>query len=1807
MIIDSRYEVIKKLGSGVWATVYKVRCVRTDIIYALKLFNNLDSSEFYEKFSAEDMHQITKIQHPNLIHVSDFGNYGKNIYYLSEYFEGKTLNEFKFSKISTDVFYDIVVQISYALSALHSQGILHKDLKPTNVIYQIKNNKPQVKIMDYGFSKMGMEYENQKIDQNLPYIAPEAYNSENICEKSDYYSLGVILYKLTSGTLPYTSEQLSALVAGRKLNILPKFPREINPEISEQIEKLILRLIEKNSEDRFKSIENIITYINSIQSQNYSFSSKWSIINRIKFSDYFVRDDYSHKLLDYVPIISKGNGKIISLSAGKGLGKNNVLTLFKYHLLTNEQFIFDYRCDSKHKDPFFALIKEFSVAAKQNKERLESLENISSKMKEYLFDSEEKATKKVQNKKELELDFQSASNFIFNLSAEKPIIFIIRAVEHLPKEVFNFINFISRNIMNMPILIIISLNDPRKLEGMIHTVKVNIDILDYEKTEKFVTKLLKKTPPQEFIKKIWKRSNGNPLFIEKILIDLTKKRKIWQNEKFIFSFDLDKYLIPKNLIDDVYTRLAHINKQNYEYLQKLAWIKTKLSVKLIKSVLNIDDKSLFFLVNDCVNNEILRREDKYLLITFREARERLNKETSEDTKKNISRQVLKYFDNITIKEKVICKGIINHAKHAEDIVTTRKFNLTLAKILKLEGEHQAAFLELCNVIELDILQNAEISETELKKDLKLFMDFCEWFADDYISSRIKKSIRKLGDISEKHLLLGKYYDLFGKFNLAKSRFQRAYELSLTGKIKIQAILRLCSVELSQNRFLQVEKYIKELDNYNLQDEDLVEYIAFKGLLLGNAGEIDEGIALIENFIPKMETKNSSIYLLRVGTLHNNLANLYHQKKLFDEADKNFKITKGIWESQKYYRKLGMIYNNIGDVALVKGDTKTAFENFKKAIDICNKAMCRKVKVQSLLNYGEAYIKMGNFVKAESYLNDAETLSQKVETNPFHKSIINNLAIAKSKVNNFAYYYDFIKEHTPELLDDKIKSVNPLIKTYFYYLYKIGDYKKIKLLLEKYENLFLEKKEHEFFFQMLGFYYIGNQEYLKAKQTIEKAFKYSKQNKSDYAQAIIYIRFLACSLGLGDIKESYEICKKAEILCEKNDFSYWKTVLKINKVKVKMLDNKVNLRYLVRELLDVLNFVKKENLFISEMKVYSLLIQIYSHLNLKDEAVNYFKEYKIAIRKSIKGLPEKDASIFKKKMDYQLKNYSNLKTIEIRGYEVLESDNWQEELFDILKLQDNERMKFFINRMINKLFAPHYYCLLLKEKNSKKNKIFLHHNLDYSLLNLALFKKNISKCIEKNRVITRKIKNNNVNFIPLRIKYSKVGCLIISDKGEYPMQKVEREIIKVLRLHLTSILIRMDEFSQLNKNMVLMTNLVEITRKFFRIFDKDRLEQEVMSFVVNFTSASRGFFIIKDENENYKYKVALDESDNMLKNYSHISKAILSEVQQLKEPIFIKNALKEGFFESYFTQKEEKLSIYCAPIVIEKKIYGYIYLDDYDSSKVLDINLDFLQLILTQISVAVKNALQYQELENKNKEISSFDNMKKDFINIVSHELKTPMMSLKGNMRLLEKKKKTKPVIEMGQNIDKLYSLFNDLINFNKYQMVKKLDKTVINTTDLFTNIKNDVEILSAERHMQFKLEIDENASYLNCDWNATQILLTNIVLNAIRFTKDFGTIVLGARISTFQIEKIDGKDSIVLYVQDNGIGIPENQHTKIFKEFYELSDIISHSSGTIEFKSSGLGLGLSTAKQIANLQGGKIWINSKENEGTTVFIALPII
>ncbi len=1664
--------------------------------------------------------------------------------------------------------------------------------------------------MDYGFTKIDVERKQQNISSTLPFIAPEIYLRKNPVPQSDFYSLGVILYKITTGILPYSTEQISGFIAGNNFNLLPKFPRELNEDIPPELETLILQLLEKNPEDRFSDIESIITFINKFQVTDYPFSHSHSIVNNIKFSDYIVRDDYAHQLLDYVPIIENGNGKIIVLKAGKGLGKTNAISLFRYHILYDKYYRFDYQCGPQSKDPFFALIKEFYFAAELNNKFADPFNKISDKMREYLFESEDAAFKIEQGKKDLDLDYISASKFIFQLSQEKPLIFTIRAGEYLSKEVIKFINFISHEVTKLPILIILCINDPRKIEGLIHPVEISIEPLSMKKTEEYISKLLSVKPPQEFVEKLWQRSNGNPMFLENILIDLTQRRLIWDEDKFFFDIDIDNYQLPFELRFFIEEKIEQLLPTSVEKLQKLAAVLTPLTKELIENILDINDKEIFFFIKDCINNEILRETEAGFVFTFKEVKEYFIKKINTVMEEMVSSSVIKYFHDKRIHSIVTLHGIIEHAEKINDLFSIKRFNYQLLNLLIEEHYFEEAFDVIRRIVEMNFQYSDQIEPQDKIRDLIKLIELSEWAMYDTLSGKLKDSIINMKETSEKNLLIGLFHLAHNKYSLAKTHLEKANAICITGKLKIFILLKLGELYLIIKNHDAVKTIISEIEKYSQNEDLLISLIILKASYMLEMNYIDDGITLIEEFIPTINTGNDAMYFVKLGRIHNILAILYREKRNYEETTKNYQITRKIWEKVKYSKKLGTIYNNLGDVALIKGDTNTALEFFEQAMKISKQHNSTVLILLTNLNFGETYIKLGDFVKAEEYLLKAHSMSENMENKLFYDDIIYNLGIAKSKIYNLNYYYSFIKKNAPEMISGDIDAITPLVKSYFYYLFAIGDYEKIEHRINRYKSLFAKNKENEFFNQISGHLLMIKNEPQKAKEKIDKSYEFSKKTQSIYAQMISYIRLTECYLNIGEIDKAQEYSSKAQTLCKKYNFFYWEQVSDMLRLKTELLDSNKSLRKIIRDLLSVMEIVQEHNFFLLEIEINEILIQIYSYLKEKKMANSYFCEYKKKIEEVSQNIPKHDRAKFFHKTKYYLNDPFDLISIKIasRSKRILA---WQEELYSVVKLKEVKRIRFFIDKVIKNLFTPYRYAIILFDELKVRAKPFLSYNIKEDVLYSDKFRKRIQNCMDAGKSKKDKIDGNHIIFVPLKIRSTIVGVMVISDNGELDFQRYEMNAITTLRLHLTAILLRINDFAELNADMELMRKFVIMTQAFFSIMNTDKLNQEVTAFTMDFIGASRGFLISKDENENYVYDVAMDNSKHMLKNYTYISKDVISEVQKQQRPILIKDVSKDSFFDRFIAADIAQISVYCSPIIVDHEIVAFMYFDNLNNTDVeIQINQEFMDLLNNQISVAYRNAKQYEALNQKNKEIKSLDELKNEFINIVSHELKTPLVTLQGYINRLAKsnlKENEEDVFKtMQSSVNNLFNRTNDIVNFSRYNQINRVETILTDIDDILKIVAEELREISVSRNMHFKIEIEDNLPSIRINWEAFHLLITNIGLNAIRFTKDFGTITIGARHSAFQKEEINNKESIVIYIQDNGMGIPKGELTNVFQKFYELNKLYAHKSGNIEYRSSGLGLGLATAKLITELHKGKIWINSKEDQGTTVFIAIPL-
>lgn len=1973
MIIDSRYKVLEQLGVGVWATVYKVVDSRTGNLCTLKLFQHLDAQTLYEKFSAEEMHHITRLEHPNLVPVITFGNMGKHIYCVSEYYNGKSLQNFKFKLNRIDLFYDLIVQVCYALHALHLQKIYHKDIKPSNILYSINDNKIEAKLVDYGFNKIDTDKNQQSISGTLPYLAPELYTGKSATPQSDFYSLGVSLYRLITDTLPFSVEQITAVMSGSQKNFFPKFPREINPEIPISLDKFVMKLLEKNPQERFIDAQSIVAFINKIQKRNYSFSHRISLVQSVKLNSYIVRANYAHQLEDYVENMKSGNGKVISLIGGDGIGKDDLLTLFKYHFFTNEFYIFDYTCSSTQKDPFFALIKEFSSSTLNNERKTTIFENISARFKTFLEESEEIANTFSDDKTKTQNDFDSAKNFISILSKEKPLIFIIRAGQFLTKDTVDFVNYISALISDAPILIVISVNDPGKLKGLVHSVQIKVSPLSFEETKDYVRNLLNITPPDEFTKNIQQRSSGNPHFIREILIDLLDKKLLLKNKQLNFEINFEDYNLPENLVHAIYNRMSHLDIQTYKYLQKLSIVHTPITKDLIVELFKITQKELFYLIQNAINAEILieksvfddgikqatdenddintkakKANQNYMSIyefTFVEAKQRLLRECQKAEKISISEKLISYYDkesnikdnnlikntgfssvsvysSMTKFDISICQGIIKNAELCNDQSAVRKYRMILVRLYSSEFDQIRAFNEMCEVLRLDFSDKINIPEFELRTDLMIFIEKAD------LTGKIKQALALMNelvpreDLFEWHYALSSLYFRNERFDMAEKTLNNAMPLAVTGRQQVRLFIDLAMFYTVLRQYESARYLFEKLKNLKIDSDLEIRYYDRYGMFLTALGNDEEAISWYEDAIIKLQksvnAKNSGVlysasgfsYTGSLGSLYNNLGIIYCKFKMYSDAQRLFLQCKKEWEKLNYDRLLGTIYNNIGDMALRQGDTVNALEYFQKAEIISKKIDNKRSLSLAYINYGETNIKLGKFIEAEKNLLEAKKNILEVENASLKTAIDNNLALSKNKIINFNHFYSYLIAEYPQILtwasgstnehydntlglNNKSLSLNPLIKSYIFYLFELGDKEKIENILYK-DLSYTRTQDEDFYYQLLAMTAILKNDYETAIENFKSALEFAELSTSSYSLSIIYLNLAICYASTNSPLHAEENLSKAEFLIKTYNYYYWSVLKDITQIKINLLKNEIPLRQTLRDALSILPAIKSNHYFLLEIEIYSILMHIYKELNSMHLAQQYFKMYIDKVHEAVRNLPENDQRIFINLKKGNIKNINDANFYDISSRVKIKSNEWNKQVLPLLRLEDTSRIKFFLEKKIVEYFCPSSFAVVVLNANTIKSGVKntgfiekISHNKKESLANIdditensesevnplfalgnyAVYLENnfnakllenqviidlIKESIEKDSVLTVKYEGRHTLISPILLKTSKIGFLILQDSGEMAFSKNETKMIHQFCFHLSTMFIRISEFDEVNQKVDLMKKLMNITGSMMKTYDLDKLEYELIHEIINITNAKRGFLIKKDKSGNYFFSIALDNENQILSNVTNFSKTTVAEVQVSRHPIYLENFLEElkisdkneikdtqssylksslnekGEFSSFYTKHSyttldnQANSLYCAPIIVDNEVYGLLYLDNLGETKSnLIINNELMDMFLLQVSLAFSNAKTYQSLMAKNWELHTLDSMKNDFISIVSHELNTPLITLQGYIQRL--KKNVAPIdietsdllLKVDKSTKKLIATIQDIMTLNRYNTSSKIVAEEVNLSEILQSIYFEVDLLSKKRKMRISLEIEDDLPKVEVEWQSFHIMILNIMMNAIRFTADYGSIVLGARRAAFPHEKLNldtvtgspqQDDCIVIYVQDNGIGIPDHEQENVFKVFYELGDIYSHRSGFLEFRSGGLGIGLAISKRIAELHHGKIWLKSKEREGTTVFISIPV-
>ena len=283
-VVGQRYKIISELGKGGMSDVYEARDVifRREVALKIIKFENAKRIDNLIRFQNEARFSAA-FNHPNIVKIYDYGEYNNLPYIVTEYVKGQTLRDVLDYKrcFSLNESSSIMLQLCDALIKVHSKNIVHRDIKPQNIYYASDGG---IKLGDFGISILlgsGINVnENKKVMGTAQYLAPELVYGEKATFQSDIYAMGITFFELLTGRVPFDGKNPHDVAIMQVEKEVPS-PLSINPDLPKEVEYIIFKAVNKNLDERYKSVSEMKKDILSLYKNKRIMRKRGSLFARI--------------------------------------------------------------------------------------------------------------------------------------------------------------------------------------------------------------------------------------------------------------------------------------------------------------------------------------------------------------------------------------------------------------------------------------------------------------------------------------------------------------------------------------------------------------------------------------------------------------------------------------------------------------------------------------------------------------------------------------------------------------------------------------------------------------------------------------------------------------------------------------------------------------------------------------------------------------------------------------------------------------------------------------------------------------------------------------------------------------------------------------------------------------------------------------------------------------------------------------------------------------------------------------------------------------------------------------------------------------------------------------------------------------------------------------------------------------------------------------------------------------------------------------------------------------------------------------
>ncbi|MBU0682918.1 MAG: protein kinase, partial [Candidatus Omnitrophica bacterium] len=693
--ITNEYIITDFLDEGAMSWVYRGLKLADDTPVAVKVLRTGASSQHAEdiiRFRRE-AEAVARLDHKNIVKVYEVCEYESLNCIIMELVEGEKLDQYipKTKGLDVSQTVEIIEQIAKALSYVHSAGIIHRDLKPANImVTKDENDKICVKILDFGLAKV-MELTRIKeigeIVGTFSYMSPEQSGiiKRGVDERSDLYSLGIIFYQLLTDELPFKGEDIGTILHQQiAREAVP--PRYINLEVPQILERIVLKLLKKDPEERYQTAKGLIADLELYRKGEKDFIlGREDRLTKLTYRTKLIgREEELNRLKELYEEAKIGRGRICFVTGEAGRGKSRLVDELRGYVYEEGGEFVCGKCFAQENKIPYQVFKEalneyiIRIGRLQKEERnlrkermrlsVGELGGVISRLNPVMRDILGEMPKLIELDPERDNQrfLTITADFFLDLGEKgKPIVIVLDALQWADEGAVKLLEKMAERIRNKPVLILGTYRDNEVKEGdgldellkssgerTLPVEEIALKNFDLPKLNYFVSKLLleEENRMYDLSRYIHGKSKGNPFFSIEILRQLVEEKAL-ANKGGKWSMDLKKLAmiaVPKTVVEVLLKRIELISEDQIDLLSTAAVMGRKFKMELLYTLMEKPMEEIITLVDEAVELQLLEKSTwrGEILFVHDRIKDAFYKEIGERRKKELHLKVAKVLEKL---------------------------------------------------------------------------------------------------------------------------------------------------------------------------------------------------------------------------------------------------------------------------------------------------------------------------------------------------------------------------------------------------------------------------------------------------------------------------------------------------------------------------------------------------------------------------------------------------------------------------------------------------------------------------------------------------------------------------------------------------------------------------------------------------------------------------------------------------------------------------------------------------------------------------------------------------------------------------------------------------------------------------------------------------------------------------------------------------------------------------------------------------------------------------------------------------------